>query len=131
MILYHFCAAHMLPAILKEGLTLGRWPIIGANVQTWPKSQWLTKNADPTKQSWATQNLISHSRTAYRLTVRIPDNYRKKLVQARVQMMNFPQKDRAIITEWPGSDDWYVYLGNIPPTWIVGCRKMEGGGADG
>lgn len=127
MILYHFCAAHMLPSIMKEGLTLGRWPIIGYGLQTWPKCQWLTQNPDPKEQSWATKNLISYDRTAYRLTVRIPDNYQKKLVRARVQMMNVPPKDRSIITEWPGSDDWYVYLGNIPPQWIDGCRKMEGG----
>lgn len=125
MILYHFCAAHMLPSIRENGLTLGKYPIFESPINEWPKCQWLTSNKDPKAQSWATRHLIPYSRTAYRITVRVPDSYHKKLIQAVRYAMNLPEKDRAIVTEWPGSENWYVYLGKIPPKWIIGCKRME------
>lgn len=126
MILYHFCAAHMKSAILQNGLTLGSYPIQGKPLKDWPKCQWLTKDRDPKRQSWATRNLISYSRTAYRLTVKIPDNYgRKKLQSAEQFVAELLEEDRKPVTEYPGSKNWYVYLGHIPPKWIVGCKCME------
>ena len=129
MVLYHFCAAHMKSAILKNGLTLGLYPIQGKRPEDWPKCQWLTKDPEPEKQSWATRNLLSYSRTAYRLTVKIPDNYcLKKLQSAEQFVAGMSEADRKPITEYPGSENWYVYLGRIPPKWIIGCKRM---GKDG
>lgn len=125
MTLYHFCAAHMMPAIMKEGLTLGKYPIIGAAPDDWPKTQWLTRDLDPRRQSWATHTLVSYSRLAYRLTIQIPDSHRKKLVKAADYAKQLPAHDRLLVTEWAGSDSRYVYLGNIPPKWIVGCHRMK------
>lgn len=88
--------------------------------------QWLTSERDRRQQTWATKNLISYSRTAYRLTIDIPDSRWKKLMKALDWVSVFPDGDRKIVTEWPGADAWYVYLGKIPPKWIVGCRRMEG-----
>lgn len=125
MILYHFCPAHMKNAILSEGLTKGAFPLMesGGFAQN---VQWLTSERDPKKQTWATQKLISYSRTAYRLTIHIPDSRHKKLRKALEWVAVFPEGDRKIVTEWPGSEAWYVYLGKIPQKWIVGCRRMEG-----
>lgn len=125
MILYHFCAAHMMPAIMREGLTLGKYPILGASFALWPKTQWLTKDPDPRRQSWATRALVPYSRLAYRLTVQIPESYRKKLVKASDYAKRLPEEDRALVSKWAGSENWYVYLANIPPKWIVGCTRMD------
>ena len=126
MVLYHFCAAHMIPSIMKHGLTLGQWPRIGELHKNWPKCQWLTKDPNPKNQSWATRRLVSYSRTAYRLTVKIPDSHHRKCVKATDYIKDLPDYEHSLITEWDGSENWYVYTGNIPPKWIVGCRKMEG-----
>lgn len=81
MVLYHFCAKRFLSGILRDGLTRGGTPIIeGGMMRIQMGHQWLTAEKDPRKQSWNTHNLISYSRTAVRLTVRIPDSYQKKLV---------------------------------------------------
>lgn len=125
MILYHFCPARMKNAILREGLTKGRYPLIESGGVAFGV-QWLTSERDPKKQTWATQNLISYSRTAYRLTINIPDSYQKKLLKALDWVEQFSEGNRKAVTEWPGSDAWYVYLGKIPPKWLVGCRRMEG-----
>lgn len=124
MILYHFCPAHLKNAILAEGLTKGGFPLMESGGIVWDV-QWLTRQRDPRLQTWATQTLISYSRTAYRLTVGIPASREKKLMKATDWVSVFPAGDRKIVTEWPGSDAWYVYLGKIPPKWIVGCRRME------
>lgn len=125
MILYHFCPAHLKSAILMEGLTKGGFPLMQSGGFVW-HVQWLTSERDRRQQTWATKNLISYSRTAYRLTIDIPDSRWKKLTKALDWVSVFPDGDRKIVTEWPGADAWYVYLGKIPPKWIVGCRRMEG-----
>ena len=123
-VMYHFCAAHFLRSILSQGLTLGMTPATkdGA-VGLIPGTQWLTKDRDPQRQSWNTNNLVPYSRTAYRLTISIPHSHRKKLVKAADFMKELG--DEVGLMEWPGSDNWYIFLGKIPPTWIVGVKRME------
>lgn len=126
MILYHFCPAHLKDSILLEGLTKGGFPLMESSGLV-RNIQWLTTNKDPRMQAWATKNLISYSRTAYRLTIDIPDSMQKrKLLKAQDWVSVLPEGDRKIVTEWPGSEAWYVYLGKLPPKWIIGCRRMEG-----
>lgn len=126
MILYHFCAKRFLPGILRDGLTLGGTPIIeGGMMRLQMGQQWLTSEKDPRKQSWNTHNLISYSRTEVRLTVSIPDSYRKKLVKATDLVKTLPQEGRYIITDYDGSEAWYIYKGRIPPSWIVGYELMK------
>lgn len=127
MNLYHFCAAHMKDSILRTGLTLGCLPMLSeGGVVLHPNVQWLTAEPDPQKQIWATRNLVPYSRTDYRLTVRIPDNYRKKLVRATDYVKALPEEARGLVLDWPGSEKWYVYLGRIPAKWIMGCRHFKG-----
>ena len=126
MVLYHFCAKRFLPGILRDGLTKGRTPIIEDGMMRLQMGhQWLTAEKDPRKQSWNTHNLISYSRTAVRLTVSIPDNYRKKLIKATDLVKTLPQEVRYIITDYAGSEAWYIYKGRIPPSWIVGYELMK------
>ena len=126
MILYHFCAAYMKDSILAEGLTEGKFPHWdGNNLNPIDRCQWLTAERDPHKQSWATRHLIHYSRTAFRLTVNIPDSHHKKLVRAIDFVKGMSEDDRRLITDWDGSEKWYIYRGNIPAKWIIGCHRME------
>ena len=126
MVLYHFCAKRFLPGILRDGVTLGGTPIIeGGMMRHQMGHQWLTAEEDPRKQSRNTHNLISCSRTAVRLTVSIPDSYRKKLVKATDLVKTLPPEGRYIITDYAGSEAWYIYKGRIPPKWIVGYELMK------
>lgn len=126
MILYHFCAKHCLPGILRDGLTLGATPVFeNGLLRLEMGQQWLTAEKDPRKQSWNTHNLVKYNRTAVRLTVRIPDSYRKKLVKATDLAKALPPEGRYIITDYAGSDAWYIYKGRIPPKWILGYELMK------
>lgn len=126
MILYHFCARHSLLDILRDGLTLGRTPVFeNGMIHLEFGQQWLTAEKDPRKQSWNTHTLVPYSRTAARLTVRIPDNYRKKLVKAADLAKTLPPEGRYFITDYAGSEAWYIYKGRIPPKWIVGYELMK------
>lgn len=126
MILYHFCATHSLRGILRDGLTMGRTPIIERNTMRFEQGQqWLTAEKNPQKQSWATRVLVPYSRIAVRLTVKVPDSHRKKLVKATEFVKELPPESRAFVTEYEGSGAWYIYRGRIPPAWIVGYKKME------
>lgn len=129
MTLYHFCAAHMVKSIQKSGLTRGVFPLLGArHVTLIDNCQWLTAEPDSAKQSWATSTIIPYSRTACRLTVEIPEGHTRKLYRAIDFIQELPERNKQLVTGWPGSDDWYVFKGIIPPRWITGITEMEGGG---
>lgn len=126
VVLYHFCAIQSLRDILRDGLTLGMTPVFAENSMSLIHgNQWLTAEKDPRKQSWNTHNLVTYSRTAVRLTVIIPDSYRKKLVKAADLAKTLPPEGRYIITDYAGSEAWYIYKGRIPPEWIVGYELMK------
>lgn len=36
-----------------------------------------------------------------------------------------PPDGRYIITDYAGSDAWYIYKGRIPPKWIVGYELIK------
>lgn len=125
MTLYHFCPAFLLDAIRAEGLTMGAFPVYkGGHYSMLMGCQWLTKDSDPKNQSWNTRNLISYSRTEYRLTIEIPESRKKKLHRATDFALNFPPEAQGIVFDWPGHENWYIFCGKIPPAWIIGCRKM-------
>ena len=124
--LISFLRKTFLPGILREGLTKGGTPIIeGGMIRLQMGHQWLTAENDPRKHSWNTHNLVSYSRTEVRLTVSIPDSYRKKLVKATDLVKTLPPEGRDIITDYGGSESWYIYKGRIPPSWIVGYELMK------
>lgn len=125
MILYHFCPAHMVQSILDEGLTKGKFPVLGDRHYSFMDNcQWLTDEKDPQSQSWNTSQLIPYSRTACRLTIHIPDSHHKKLVLATDYVKPLPVEAQGIVLDWEGHTHWYIFKGRIPVKWIVGCKKM-------
>lgn len=123
--LYHFCPAHLLNRIKKHGLTLGRFPIMTPDgVAFIPNVQWLTTEPDPDKQSWATQEMIHYSRTEYRLSIDISEPLRGHLFSALDFVGRLPTEARSLVTDWAGSEHWYVYVGQIPPFWIRSIDRM-------
>ena len=89
--------------------------------------QWLTSEPDPKKQSWATSVMIPYSRTAYRLTVLVPNRLTKNLHNSRWLRRALGNENAHIIDNWEGSEKWLVYAGMIPPRWIVKVEKMAEG----
>lgn len=125
MNLYHFCAAYSMRNIMQEGITEGMTPIlIGEELTIDHPAQWLTLEPDARKQRWNTKQLITIDRTAYRLTVRIPESYKKKLLKASEYIKEFPEENWGLVFDWEGSENWYVYRGRIPPHWIIGAHKI-------
>lgn len=123
--IYHFCAARDVRSIMEYGLSRGMTPIEKDGlVALLPWTQWLTTDKDPAHQSWNANNLVPYSRTAYRLTIRIPYSHRKKLIKATDFVKKLPPDNMGLM-DWPGSENWYVYIGGIPPMWIVGVKKTE------
>jgi len=129
MELYHFCPAHMLDGIKTQGLTLGHTPVfLDDGIGFISGTQWLTSEPDAAKQSWATSRLIPYSRTAYRLTIEIPDRRKqqKRLYRAQDFMLR-TVGDTRILDGYPGSENWYVFEGSIPPAWITAIHATNAG----
>lgn len=126
MTLYHFCAEKYVGQIIRQGLTIG---MVTEPTPTGYRMHngyiWLTTDPDPTQQSWATRIKVKYSRTAYRLTVEIPDEECVR-VHDRAQLRKiFPSCD-VLFKHWPRSENWRVFRGMIPKEWIVKVEKMEG-----
>ena len=126
MILYHFCSRRHVKSIQHRGLTEGvlatRTPT-GFHLRT--GFQWLTKDGDAKNQSWATKNLIKYSRTEYRLTLDIPDEYVGKRLFSSMEFILLHPEAEPLFTMWPGSENWMVFEGTIPKEWITDVTKIE------
>lgn len=125
LVLYHFCAEHMVRSIRRHGLTRGTCPV--ATPTGWAfisPIQWLTTEPDPRKQSWATRERIKYDRTAYRITVEISEPCRKNLHPAADLVAKLPKENMAMLTGFEGSEKWFVYSGHIPPFWIRSIERM-------
>lgn len=120
MKLFHFCGKHFVESILREGLTKGTFPRPTKSGWDFTRfRQWLTEEPDASKQSWATRHTLHYGRTDCRLIVDIPDEYMGNLKRAVDYVQNMPREYRRIVTDWPGSDKWFIYIGVIPPEWIA------------
>ena len=69
--------------------------------------------------------MISENRTAWRLTVNIPDSELHRLYDATALIAQY-EHAAPLFDGWPGSANWRVYRGQIPRTWIVHAERMEG-----
>jgi hypothetical protein len=121
MKLYHFTSEHLLPDILKQGITLGVLPIFNEQLKQYEfltPCQWLTKDSDFNNQSWATSHILGYDRTAFRITVVIPKHHRSKLWSAYDYLPKLPGENKRLIKDWTGSKDWYLFFGKIPRGWI-------------
>lgn len=128
MKLYHFTPAHMVEDVLRQGLTKGLIPILddqtGRPLGFQGSCQWLTSDKNFNAQSWATSQLIGQDRTAYRLTIIVPKTHRKELWQAHQYLPHLNPGTRHLITDWEGSECWYLFLGKIPSGWIRDAQKQ-------
>ena len=125
MKIYHFCADRLLWRILKDGLTMGGVAVPekkGFVMYTgWV---WLTCDPDPTHQSWATQNFVQYSRTAWRLTIEIPELWLKNIFD-RQQLSEAVPGAEIVFDGYPYSEQWRAFNGRIPREWIKAAEKME------
>lgn len=121
MKLYHFTPEHLLPEILKDGITKGVLPVFNDDDELeyfLPNCQWLTAEPYYYKQSWAPSHLIDYDRTACRLTITIPKSHRHKLIPAIDFVSSYSGLTKRCVTEYAGSEKWYVFLDRIPAGWI-------------
>lgn len=126
MLLFHFCPAHMADAIMRDGLSLGKLPVILDNgTLLYDGCQWLTEEPDPDRQSWATSEGIGYSRTACRISIWIPKRHLRHLWKATDLVPLLPPMSKTIISDWEGSEKWYAYLGIIPAKWIQKTEHMN------
>ena len=126
MKMYHFTAEHLLPQILKQGLTLGVFPYqTEKGILFIPHRQWLTLNPDRYEQSWNTQVFLKYSRSTVRLTIEIPSQFTENIIPALQYVSDMNAINKALVTEWDGSDKWAIYKGDIPPRWIAGVKEYK------
>ena len=125
MRLYHFCADRHIKSIMLHGITRGGVTEPTATGYIFHDGyKWLTNDCDPRSQSWATRQRIPYSRTAWRLTIEIPDEFCDR-VHDRASLVKLWPSTAALFDGWPGSENWRVYRGMIPKSWIVKAEKMR------
>lgn len=125
MRLYHFCADRHVKRILRQGLCIGGVMVAtDTGFKLHATYNWLTMDGDPTHQSWATRNTIPYSRTAWRLTIKIPDADMGKLMDRDALETHLPGSG-VLFDGWPWSESWRVYHGFIPKEWIVAVDDMR------
>ena len=117
MRLYHFTAAHLLPAVRKEGLTLGSIPVFKDErpVNLIPGFQWLTTNPS-FEQEWQSGGRLPYRRNAYRITVKIPRAHDGSLVPWLAMCPHIPGGD--ILNALGDPENWMIFGGRIPPGWF-------------
>ena len=126
MTFYHFCADKHVKSILRQGITMGAVAEPTATGFIIHNGyMWLTTDPDPTRQSWATRNRVKYSRTAWRLTVEIPDSELQKVFDRCEICQRWPGT-LPLFEGWAGSDNWRVFHGIIPKAWITKAERMEG-----
>lgn len=125
MILYHFCAKRHVRQILRQGIAVGSLlEPSKAGYYIHSGWMWLTLDPDPKNQSWATNNRIPYSRTAWRLTVELPDGELDKLYDREKLTSRYPACD-LLFKGWTGSENWRVYHGVIPKEFIVEAVEVK------
>lgn len=145
--LYHFTSSKDMPKIRREGLKFGKILDIDNNGEFMEKRinprggdpilvartlegfQWLTKNKHFESQAWKDlpdpTRRIAFSRTNWRFTVTFPPGFPGDLWTLEDLW------DRDVISETcyhaysevDGSEDWFVYRGNIPREWFTRLDK--------
>lgn len=118
MEIYHFCAARDVRKILKNGLTKGGVLMpVHTGFLMFDGYCWLTLDGDPNRQSWNTHYLVHYSRAAYRLTIEIPNEEERWLLDRDALEQRIPGSGK-LFDGWAGSEHWRVYWGRIPAKWI-------------
>ena len=125
MTLYHFCANRHVKRILHDGLCIGGVTVAtDTGFRLHAGYSWLTLDGDPARQSWATREMIRYSRTDWRLTVKIPKSEECRILGRDALEAELPGSG-VLFDGWPGSENWRVYHGYIPRSWIVAVDDMR------
>lgn len=114
MILYHFTSPVNVDSILKYGINRGDVPTTPSQGFQAP---WLTSNSEPAKQKW----IAKTDKNKVRLTINVKkqDRLRKWSSFAKALEMEEWWYNALDYVGGNQSDNWYIYLGRIPPSWIM------------
>lgn len=129
MILHHLTAAHNVRGIRAKGLVKGvlPWNLDRNGDCTFRRPfQWLTTNPS-FHQQWCLLGALPFPRNAYRVTVAIPDDRRKRL-HPWLELVRRCNPDSAEELNRTGGDveNWWLYYGPIPPNWIIEIARNLG-----
>ena len=124
IILYHFTSDLHISGCLCEGLTKGV-TIIGrtcTGIKMIDNTQWLTGNPN-FEQSWQLHSTLPYDRTANRLTIHIPKLSMKNLISWCQDGRILTPEFYDILSTHGDPENWFIYLGGIPPEWIIEVIK--------
>lgn len=123
MKLYHFTCSHFIDNVRICGLNRGWMCVVTAlgGVKKLPNRVWLTKEPSFSAQGWATRNTLTCDRTEWRLTIDIPEE-RTGALSWWPEIRRDGRFDREWLDafeEVGGSENWHVFAGVIPRSWIT------------
>lgn len=125
MRLYHFTSRHHIRGCLHQGLRLGMVPLSIDPPKVLGGYQWLTSNPDRA-QSWNEGSSLPYDRTAYRLTVRVPDSERHRLYEwLSVGPLLVPPPMLADLNAYGDPDNWWLFDGFVPPGWLEDVQRTS------
>ncbi len=124
-IFYHFTANFFLKSIKQRGLVLGSLPVSLKRKEVISGYQWITKNPS-FDQKWAIgSGKLPYKRNEFRLTIRIPDRHLEKAMQF-INCRDMCPEIFDDMTRYGDPENWYIYEGIIPSSWIHKIQKNEG-----
>ncbi len=119
MKLYHFCSAHTLQSIKREGLTRGGIPVIkNSEVYVLVGFQWLTRNKT-FSQSWEVPikgSRLKYRRNEFRITIKLPwddENLKEWLLFCKGKQW---EETVEVLNSFGDPENWLVYAGDIKPS---------------
>ena len=121
--LYHFTSPKHVIGCRLTGLKYGMLPVNDQPVKMLKGYQWLTENCDKA-QSWNEGSSLPYDRTAFRLTVEIPKHGRSQLIKW-VPWGRKLTRIADVLEEYGDPENWWLYRGRIPPTWITEAVDMR------
>ncbi len=125
MTFYHFTARCFIKQIEKQGLIKGVMLKSMKPFSFIPNCQWLTTNA-AFDQSWLNPNsTLPYKRNEVRLTIEVPE-HAKDNVKPWTQMRFLVPEVADDLSRFGDPENWWVYQGNIPSSWILEKSFMEG-----
>ena len=128
-ILYHFTANQLIERVRREGLTRGIFPHHideqSGKVICIGGYQWLTRESS-FEQPWALLGQLPLSKTGWRITVAIPDERLRSLAHWPTLCARHNPQCADAFNAIPGSSDWFVFKGRIPPAWFMATERNLG-----
>ena len=119
MKLYHFTARRFAGPIRRDGLHRGHVAVSLEPVYLLGNYQWLTRRKS-WQQEWAEgSGNLPYRTDEVRLTVDIPKGHEAKVLPRDRWEGLMTEETARVLTAFGDPDNWVVFHGVIPPTWIV------------